>query len=42
MFPVLQWAFRDDMTKSEIVPELAYGIEGNLLTWYIRTGGICY
>jgi hypothetical protein len=30
MFPVLQWAFRDDITKSEIVPELAYGIEGEL------------
>jgi hypothetical protein len=32
LFPVLQWAYRDDMTKSEIVPQLAYGIEGKLLS----------
>ncbi|KAH8550937.1 hypothetical protein BGW37DRAFT_415908, partial [Umbelopsis sp. PMI_123] len=31
MFPVLQWAFRDDVTKSEIVPELAYGIEALII-----------
>ncbi|KAI8137075.1 hypothetical protein BJV82DRAFT_367682 [Fennellomyces sp. T-0311] len=27
MFPVLQWRFRDDEYKSEIVPQLAYGGE---------------
>ncbi|KAG2176824.1 hypothetical protein INT44_007488, partial [Umbelopsis vinacea] len=34
LFPVLQWAFRDDLTKSEIVPELAYGIEALVIALF--------
>lgn len=29
MFPILQWRFNEDQYKSEAVPQLAYGLEGN-------------
>lgn len=32
MFPVLQWRYRNDELMSEIVPQLAYGIEGKTTT----------
>lgn len=28
LFPVLQWRWRDDELYSEVIPQLAYGIEG--------------
>lgn len=28
MFPVLQWVYRNDVAKREIIPQLAYGLEG--------------
>lgn len=28
MFPVLQWVYREDVSKREVIPQLAYGIEG--------------
>lgn len=30
MFPILQWFYRDDIGKRELVPQLAYALEGNL------------
>ncbi|KAI7894416.1 uncharacterized protein EV154DRAFT_498675 [Mucor mucedo] len=27
MFPVLQWVYRNDLSKREVIPQLAYGIE---------------
>lgn len=28
MFPVLQWFYRNDVSKREGIPQLAYGLEG--------------
>lgn len=36
MFPVLQWVYRNDITKREGVPQLAYGIEGIKLQYILR------
>lgn len=32
MFPILQWVFRNDVSKREGIPQLAYGIEGTVRT----------
>lgn len=33
MFPVLQWRWSNDELLSEVVPQLAYSIEGALYHW---------
>jgi hypothetical protein len=30
LFPVLQWVYREDVQKREVIPQLAYGLEGNI------------
>lgn len=32
MFPILQWVFRNDVSKREGIPQLAYGVEGTVHT----------
>jgi hypothetical protein len=34
MFPVLQWVYRNDISKRELVPQFAYALEGKVYFIY--------